>query len=125
NHLRHDVSQRRQSYGRGYRGRTRTPGRRARPKGRSLFLVRPRTKDCPTSNGLCAFFPSAVATTATQLLAKLDPNSLSALAEALAERLQPSSPPAVPADVKAPSDNSEAPALHAKIDLLRDLFRNN
>jgi Flp pilus assembly protein TadD len=69
------------------------------------------------------FFPSTVATTATQSLARLDPDSLSALVEALAARLQPSSQSVVPADVKAPSDSSEDPALHAKIDLLRDLFR--
>ncbi len=30
----------------------------------------------------------------------------------------------IPADVVSPPDNSEDPALHAKIDLLRDLFRD-
>ena len=33
----------------------------------------------------------------------------------MAARLQPSSQPVLPADVKAPSDNSEDPALHAKL----------
>jgi hypothetical protein len=70
------------------------------------------------------FFPGAVASTAPQSLGKQDLDSLSGLiAEAVAARLQPSSQPVLPADVKAPSDNSEDPALHAKIDLWRDLFR--
>jgi tetratricopeptide (TPR) repeat protein len=70
---------------------------------------------------LAFFFPSAVASTAAQSV-RLDSDSVSAIVEAMA-RLQPSSQPVVPADVKAPADNSEDPARHAKIDLWRDLFR--
>jgi tetratricopeptide (TPR) repeat protein len=70
---------------------------------------------------LAFFFPSAVASTAAQSV-RLDPDSVSAIVEALA-RLQPSGQSVLPADVKAPADNSEDPALHAKIDLWRDLFR--
>jgi cellulose synthase operon protein C len=78
-------------------------------------------KICQHPTALAFFFPSAVASTATQSV-RLDSESVLALAEALA-RVQPSSQAVVPADVKAPADNSEDPALHAKIDVLRDLFR--
>jgi len=69
------------------------------------------------------FFPSAVASSAVQSSVRLDVNSVSAIADAVAAVLQPSSQPAVPADVKAPASNSEDPALHARIDVFRDLFR--
>lgn len=69
------------------------------------------------------FFPAAVASSSTQSPVKIDNDSITAIAEAVA-RLQPSFQPVIPADVVSPSDNSEDPALHAKIDLLRDLFRN-
>jgi tetratricopeptide (TPR) repeat protein len=75
----------------------------------------------PTAYAL--FVPSAMATTATQSSTKLEPDEISAIAEVLAARLQPSIQPVLPADVKIPSGSSEDPALHAKIDLLRDLFR--
>ncbi|WP_454000416.1 PIN domain-containing protein [Afipia felis] len=69
------------------------------------------------------FFPGAVASSSTQSPVKIDNDSITAIAEAVA-RLQPSFQPVIPADVVSPSNNSEDPALHAKIDLLRDLFRN-
>jgi cellulose synthase operon protein C len=78
-------------------------------------------KICQHPTALAFFFPSAVASTAAQSV-RLDPDSVSAIAEAVA-RLQPSSQSVVPADVKAPANSSEDPALHAKIDLWRDLFR--
>jgi cellulose synthase operon protein C len=78
-------------------------------------------KICQHPTALAFFFPSAVASTAAQSV-RLDPDSVSAIAEAVA-RLQPSSQAVVPADVEAPAGNSEDPALHAKIDLWRDLFR--
>jgi tetratricopeptide (TPR) repeat protein len=78
-------------------------------------------KICQHPTALAYFFPSTVASTAAQSV-RLDPDSVSAIAEAVA-RLQPSSQAVVPADVQAPAGNSEDPALHAKIDLWPDLFR--
>jgi cellulose synthase operon protein C len=78
-------------------------------------------KICQHPTALAYFFPSTVASTAVQSV-RLDPDTVSAIAEAVA-RLQPSSQAVVPADVQAPAGNSEDPALHAKIDLWRDLFR--
>lgn len=72
---------------------------------------------------LAFFFPAAVASSSTQSPIKIDNDSITAIAEAVA-RLQPSLQSVIPADIVSPSDNSEDPALHAKIDLLRDLFRN-
>jgi cellulose synthase operon protein C len=67
------------------------------------------------------FFPAAVASKTTQSV-QLDAASILGIAEAV-ERVRLSNSAVVPADVKLPTDNSEDPALHAKIDLLRDLFR--
>lgn len=78
-------------------------------------------KICQHPTALAFFFPAAVASTAMQSV-RLDPGSISEIVEALA-RVQPSSNAVLPTDVKAPPDNSEDPALHAKIDLWRDLFR--
>lgn len=78
-------------------------------------------KICQHTTALAFFFPSTIASTATQSV-RLDPGSVLAIAEAVA-RVQLSSQAVVPADVRAPADNSEDPALHAKIDLWRDLFR--
>lgn len=72
---------------------------------------------------LAFFNPAAVASSSSQSSVKLDSDSINALADALASR-QPSFQPPIPADVVSPSNNSEDPALHGKIDLLRDLFRN-
>jgi tetratricopeptide (TPR) repeat protein len=72
---------------------------------------------------LAFFNPAAVASSSAQSPVKLDNDTINALADAFARR-QPSFQPVIPADVVSPSDNSEDPALHGKIDLLRDLFRN-
>jgi len=79
-------------------------------------------KICRHPEAHAFFFPAAVASTAAQSV-RLDSGSISAIVEGVA-RVQSSSPAVVPADVKAPTDNSEDSALHAKIDLWRDLFRN-
>jgi Flp pilus assembly protein TadD len=78
-------------------------------------------KICQHPTALAFFFPAAVASTATQSV-RLDPGSISAIAEAI-ERIRLSNNAVAPADVKAPADSSEDPVLHAKIDLWRDLFR--
>jgi tetratricopeptide (TPR) repeat protein len=67
------------------------------------------------------FFPAAVALMTTQSV-RLDAASITEIVEAV-ERKRLSNSAVVPADVKLPADSSEDPALHAKIDLLRDLFR--
>ncbi|MBM7482342.1 tetratricopeptide (TPR) repeat protein [Bradyrhizobium sp. USDA 3686] len=78
-------------------------------------------KICQHQAALPYFFPAAIASTAAQSM-KLDSASVLAIAEAVA-RVLPAAQALVPADVKAPTDSSEDPALHAKIDLWRDLFR--
>ncbi|WP_354110853.1 hypothetical protein [Bradyrhizobium sp. S3.12.5] len=78
-------------------------------------------KICRHPVALAFFFPAAVASTATQAV-RLDPGSVSAIAEALAQ-VRLSNHAVVPADVKAPTDSAEDPVLHAKIDVWRDLFR--
>src|ERR1700733_1554608 len=75
-------------------------------------------KICQHPTALAFFFPAAVASTARQSV-RLDPGSISEFVEALA-RVQPFNNAVLPSNVKAPSDNSEDPALHAKIDLWRD-----
>lgn len=80
-------------------------------------------KICQHPPALAFFYPAAVASTAQQT-GKIDAADLSAaLAEAMA-RFLPSAQASTPTDVAAPSDSNEDPALHAKIDLWRDLFRH-
>lgn len=79
-------------------------------------------KICQHPPALAFFFPAALASTIKQEV-KLDASVISAIAEALA-RIQPAAQASTPTDIGARSDSNEDPALHAKIDLWRDLFRN-
>lgn len=80
-------------------------------------------KICQHPPALAFFFPAAVASTAQQNV-RIDATALTAaVAEAVA-RILPSAQASTPTDVAAPSDSNEDPALHAKIDLWRDLFRD-
>lgn len=78
-------------------------------------------KICQHPRARAFFFPASVASTATQSV-RLDSGSISEIAEAVA-RVHLFNTAVVPADVRVPAGNSEDPALHAKIDLWRDLFR--
>jgi tetratricopeptide (TPR) repeat protein len=79
-------------------------------------------KICQHPTAFAFFFPTAIASTAQQPV-RVDTASISAIAAEVA-RVMPSAQASTPTDVTAPSNNAEDPALHAKIDLWRDLFRH-